>query len=160
MSDRAPAGELPALPTTFRPRRARQTLAVLAVVVVISLVTLAIVLPAPGRTTEGFNRDDRIGFVVLAGILAGGLGLLARPRVRADERGLEVINVMHRHRLDWAQVVAVRMRPGDAWMVLGLDDGAGLNAMGVQAADGAYGRAQGGTIAALVAAHSQTVGDD
>ena len=151
---------LPTLPTTFRPQRALWMLVGLAIAVTVSLVALALVLPSPGETTAGFKTDDRVGFVILTLIIDGGLAILGRPRVRADQHGLEVINVARKHRLAWAQVIAVRMRPGDAWMVLDLDDGTTLNAMGVQAADGLRGRQQAAQIAALVAAHSATPRDD
>jgi hypothetical protein len=161
MSTSPAVRDLPTLPVTFRPRRARSVLAVLAVVVMISLTALAIMLPAPrGAGMEGFNTSDRIGFLLLALIIVGGMARLARPRVVATEEGLEVVNVARRHRLEWAQVVAVRMRPGDAWMVLDLDDGTVLNAMGVQAADGDFGRSQAMQVAALVAARSATTRDD
>jgi hypothetical protein len=154
------AGEIPALPVTFRPLRATWMLAALAITITVCLATLAIMLPGATPSTDGFTTIDRVGFAVLILMILLGLGLLARPCVRADDHGLEIVNVMRRHRLAWAQVIAVRMRPGDAWLVLDLDDGSTLNAMGIQAADGERAQAQARQVAALVAARSATQRDD
>ena len=144
---------LPALPVTFRPRLATWILAGLAVSVMVSLVALAIVLPS-------VSTRDRWSFVGFAVLVVIGLAFLARPRVRADHDGLEIVNVWRRRRLDWAEVVAVRLGPSDPWLVLDLDDGTTVAAMGVQSADGARGREVAAQLAALVVAHSVTPRDD
>lgn len=141
------------MPVTFRPWLATWVLAGLAICVAMSLVALAILL-------EGVGVRDRWGFVGLAVLVVVGLGFLARPRLRADTDGLEVVNVWRRRRLAWGEVVAVRLGPGDPWLVLDLDDGSTAAAMGVQSADGARGRRVAAQVAALVADHSATTGDD
>ncbi len=143
----------PALPVTFRPWLATRILALLAVLVTVSLVALAIKLP-------NINPRDRWSFVGFAGLVVVGLWFLGRPRLRADEDGLEVVNVWRRRRLSWAQVVAVRLGPGDPWLVLDLDDGTTAAAMGVQSSDGDRGRRVAAQVAALVDLHSATPRDD
>jgi hypothetical protein len=125
----------------------------LAVLVSVSLIALAIVLP-------GITTRDRWTFVVFAGLVVIGLAFLARPRLRADADGLEIVNVWRRRRLAWAEVVAVRLGPGDPWLVLDLDDGTTVAAMGVQSADGAYGRRVAQQVATLIAEHSATPRND
>ena len=98
-----------------------------------------------------------VGFAVLVVV---GLAFLARPHVRADDEGLEIVNVGRRRRLGWAEVVAVRLGPGDPWLVLDLDDGTTISAMGVQSSDGARARRIAGQVAALVARNSATPRDD
>jgi len=143
----------PALPVTFRPWLATRVLAGLAVSVVVSLVALALLLP-------DIDAGDRWVFVGFSALVVVGLAFLARPRLRADESGLEIVNVGRRRRLGWAEVVAVRLGPGDPWLVLDLDDGTTVSAMGVQSADGARGRHTAAQVAALVAVHSGTPRDD
>jgi len=138
---------------TFRPWLATWILAGLAVSVSVSLVGLAIVLPS-------VTTRDRLTFVGFAGLVVIGLAFLARPRVRADQDGLEVVNVWRRRRLAWAEVVSVRLGPGDPWLVLDLDDGTTAAAMGVQSADGARGRRVADQIAALVALHGAAPRND
>jgi len=138
---------------TFRPWLATWMLIGLAIAVTAALGTLAVVLP-------GIDTRDRWGFVGLAALVVVGLSFLARPRVRADLDGLEIVNVWRRRRLRWPEVVAVRLGPGDPWLVLDLDDGTTAAAMGVQSADGLRGRRAAAQIAALVAANSVTPRDD
>ncbi len=132
---------------TFRPWLATWMLIGLAVAVIAALGTLAVVLP-------GIDTRDRWGFVGLAALVVVGLSFLARPRVRADLDGLDIVNVWRRRQLRWPEVVAVRLGPGDPWLVLDLDDGTTVAAMGVQSADGVRGRRAATQIAALVAANS------
>jgi len=143
----------PALPVTFRPWLATRVLAGLAIGVSVCLIGLAILLP-------GIAARDRWAFVGFAVIVVVGLGFLARPRVRADDDGLEVVNVWRRRHLDWAEVVAVRLGPGDPWLVLDLDDGTTAAAMGVQSADGERGQRVALQISALLAARTATPRDD
>ena len=143
----------PPLPVTFRPWLATRMLAGLAVGVAASLVGLAILLPQ-------IDTRDRWVFVGFAVLVLVGLGFLARPRLRADDAGLEIVNVWRRRRLGWAEVVAVRLGPGDPWLVLDLDHGTTAAAMGVQSADGARGRRVAAQVALLVAEHSATPRND
>lgn len=149
----------PALPTTFRPYRARRVLAGLAVVVTATIAVVAAILP-PATEVGGFSAADRLGMVAIALVVLAGLWLLGRPRVHADEAGLDVVNVVRRRRLEWAEVVAVSLRPDDPWLVIDLDDGSTLAAMGVQTSDGQRAHAAAGQLAALVAARSTPPRDD
>jgi hypothetical protein len=88
------------------------------------------------------------------------LHVLARPRVRADEDGVTVINVFRRRQLEWAEILEVTLREGDPWVYLDLTDGSVLAAMGLQAADGERGRAMARELRALVRSHTQTSRND
>ena len=68
--------------------------------------------------------------------------------------------MLRRRRVDWAEIVAVRLGPDDPWVYLDLADGTALAAMGIQSADGDRARAAATELAALVAARSQTPRDD
>ncbi|MEU4012142.1 PH domain-containing protein [Streptomyces pseudogriseolus] len=117
--------ELPALPVTFRPGRTRAVLltAGVALFVVVSLI---------GLLLNGLGPGERISFVFTAALLAGVLFLLARPKVVADETGVTVVNIVHRRRLEWAEILQVNLRSGDPWVFLDLSDGTSLPALGIQ----------------------------
>ncbi|MEV5235971.1 PH domain-containing protein [Streptomyces pseudogriseolus] len=117
--------ELPALPVTFRPGRTRAVLltAGVALFVVVSLI---------GLLLNGLGPGERISFVFTAALLAGVLFLLARPKVVADEAGVTVVNIVHRRRLEWAEILQVNLRSGDPWVFLDLSDGTSLPALGIQ----------------------------
>jgi Bacterial PH domain len=153
-----PDPALPALPVTWRPRRGRLVAYAIALVVVVTMTGLALALPGEGAA--GFGVVDRALLVALGLVVATGLCILARPRIRADESGITVVNLFHSRRLDWAEIVAVRLARGDPWVSLDLSDGETLAAMGIQSADGAYGRRQAAELARLVVSHSRTERND
>ncbi|MEV7018641.1 PH domain-containing protein [Streptomyces sp. NPDC093991] len=116
---------LPELPVTFRPGRTRAVLlsAGVALFVVVSLI---------GLLLSGLGPGERVSFVFTAALLAGVLFLLARPKIVADEAGVTVVNIVHRRRLEWAEILQVNLRSGDAWVFLDLSDGTTLPALGIQ----------------------------
>lgn len=124
MSESTPSRP-PALPATFRPAHTRVVLlsAGVAMFVVITLIALLLEQLSPG---------ERISFVFTAALLAGVLFLLARPKVVADERGVTVVNIVSRRRLEWAEILQVNLRPGDPWVFLDLSDGTSLPVLGIQ----------------------------
>jgi len=44
--------------------------------------------------------------------------------------------MLRTHRLEWPQIVRVNLRPGDPWVLLDLDSGDTLAAMGIQPSNG------------------------
>lgn len=127
-----------------------------AVVVAVSVV-LAVALPGG---SGGFRLIDRVGLILFGLGVAALLHVLARPRVRADEGGVTVVNVFRRRQLEWAEILEVTLREGDPWVYLDLTDGSVLAAMGLQAADGERGRAMARELRALVRSHTQTSRND
>lgn len=140
---------LPELPVTFRPRRARLVVLPLAAVVLVGCVGIALIVSG-----EGWSLPYRIAMAATALPIVAVLWLLARPRVDADADGVTVVNLIYRHRLEWAQIVEVRLAVGDPWVMLDLNDGETLPVMALQAADGERGRRMAGQLRALVFAHS------
>ncbi len=127
-----------------------------AVVVAVSVV-LAVALPGG---SGGFRLIDRVGLILFGLGVAALLHVLARPRVRANEDGVTVVNVFRRRQLEWAEILEVTLREGDPWVYLDLTDGSVLAAMGLQAADGERGRAMARELRALVRSHTQTSRND
>ncbi|PWI09164.1 hypothetical protein DIZ27_17840 [Streptomyces sp. NWU339] len=117
--------DVPALPVTFRPGRTRAVLLGAAVALFGALSLIALLL-------EQVDPGERISFVFTGALLAGGLVLLARPRVDADESGITVVNIVGRRRLEWAQILQVNLRPGDPWVFLDLSDGTSMPVLGIQ----------------------------
>jgi len=95
------------------------------------------------------------GTVAVMLLAAGVAGhAMARCRVDADDDGLTVVNRYRTHRLEWGQVVAVTLRPGNPWAVLDLSDGTTCSAMGIQGSDGARAQAALRELRAVLASAS------
>ncbi|MGW6689795.1 PH domain-containing protein [Streptomyces sp. NPDC054961] len=115
----------PALPVTFRPTRTRAVLLGVGAAMFITITTIALIL-------ETLHPGERIAFVFTAALLSSVPVLLSRPKVVADEAGVTVVNLTTTRRLEWAQILRVNLRPGDAWVFLDLSDGTSLPALGIQ----------------------------
>jgi hypothetical protein len=143
--------------TVFRPRRARLVIYPCAALVLVALVGGAAFVPSEGA--GGWSLGSRLALGAVALAVAYFLHRLAAVRVVADDAGASVINIVHRRRLEWAEVVGVRLLRDDPWMMLDLSDGSAMAAMGVQKADGAYAQEQAQRFARMVAERTQAPGD-
>jgi Bacterial PH domain len=150
--------EVPALPTTFRPTKTRAVVLVVSVLLIASLSVVAVLLPSTGASP--WPLADRIAFAMIGPLISGALYLLARPRIIADEEGVTVVNTLKSQRLEWAEIVRVNLRPGDPWVLLDLDNGEVLPAMGIQASGGKSARRAAGELRALVDDRTRTERDD
>lgn len=161
MSDASrPAGTpaVPALPWRYRPLGVRLTSAGMGALMVAALVFFWVALPASVR--EQFTIAQRVTLVVIFAAMLAFLHGLARSAIRADDDGLRVVNVYKVRRLEWAQVVQVRLQPGDPWAVLDVDDGTTIKAMAIQGSDGRRARRATEDLRRLVEEHSRTPRDD
>jgi Bacterial PH domain len=70
-------------------------------------------------------------------LLAGAALLLTRSRVRADESGVEVRNLLGVRRFEWDQVEHVSFPDGASWARLELPDDEYVTIMAIPANDGA-----------------------
>ncbi|WP_327292138.1 PH domain-containing protein [Streptomyces sp. NBC_01198] len=118
------------LPVTFRPLVTRVVLLTMGTLLLGTLSTLAVVMPHEGASP--WSSGDRITVVVVGVLSLALLTLLSRPKAVADAGGLTVVNLTVKRRLAWAEVLAVRLRAGDAWVHLDLADGTTLAVMGIQ----------------------------
>ncbi len=90
----------------------------------------------PGEDTGViFRPADQIAMMVLGVLIAGGLLLMARPRVRADTRGIEVRNIAAAHWFPWSEVEGVSFPDGTSWARLDLPDDEYHPVLAVQAVD-------------------------
>ena len=119
----------------LRPRKVLLAAWCGAVATVAVFVVVAVLL----RTSDTgvfFRVEDQVAMVVLGLLVAGGVLLLARPRVRADAAGIEVRNVALARYLPWERVLAVSFPDGASWARLDLPDDEYLPVLAVQAVDG------------------------
>ncbi|MFI0720301.1 PH domain-containing protein [Streptomyces sp. NPDC021224] len=126
----APAAAVERLPLTFRPLLTRVVLLTVGVLLLATLSTLAVLMPSEGASP--WTTGDRVSIAVVGVLALGVLMLLSRPKAVADRAGLTVVNVIVSRRLAWAEILGVRLRPGDAWVHLDLADGTTLAVMGIQ----------------------------
>jgi hypothetical protein len=119
----------------LRPRRVLVVAWVGAVGTVAAFVVVALLLRT-SNTGVYFRTADQVAMVLLGVLIAAGVLLLARPRVRADARGVEVRNVGVPRYLPWELVRAVSFPDGASWARLDLPDDEYLAVMAVQAVDG------------------------
>ncbi|WP_433299357.1 PH domain-containing protein [Pseudonocardia sp. CA-142604] len=120
-------------------------------VAVLVLFTVVAVLLRGSETGVYFRFADQVALVVLGLLIAGGVLLLARPRVRADADGIEVRNILTTQRLSWQVVRRVAFPDGASWARLDLPDDEYLPVLAIQAVDG-YRAVEG--IARLRALHA------
>lgn len=73
-------------------------------------------------------------------------------RADVDADGIYIRNLVRTHRLEWAQIITVRLGE-HSWVQLDISDGSTLAVMAIQRSDGARGRAEAQRLATLVHAH-------
>lgn len=142
---------------TARPRKATRVARILAGVVVVIFTAVATALHGATDSGKGvFQTSDQIAMIGL-GVL-GALGILAftRPRLRADEKGIHIRNVIGGYDLPWEVVRSITFRKGTPWASLELEDDDTVAVMAVQAADKGYAVAAVRALRALLAAHRRT----
>jgi hypothetical protein len=140
----------------LRPRRARLIVYPAAAALFVVLVGVAFLMPSGGE--HGWGTGSRLAVVVFAAACVWFLHRLASVRVETDGSGATVVNILRRRRLEWSEVVGVRLSRDDAWMMLDVSDGTSLAAMGVQRSEGALAERQARDFARMVAEGSQVEG--
>ena len=118
----------------IRPRRAMIVCSVLAVALLAVFVVVAVLL-RNGDTGVHFQRSDQAAMVGIGILLALGVMLFAIARVRADETGIEVRNVLVTRRFAWSEVLSVSFPDGASWARLELPDDEYHAVMAIQAVD-------------------------
>ena len=123
-----------ALPHTWRPRRARIFCYAVALLLMVVLCVVAAILPHDGA--REWNLPSRLGVIGVGIPIAYFLHRHANVQIIAREDDLEIVNLFQRHRLQWGEILAVRLRRGDPWVFLDLSNGETIAAMGIQGSDG------------------------
>jgi hypothetical protein len=128
--------ELQSTRVVVRPRKVSIVAWAGAVVVLVLFVVIALVLRNTA-TGVNFRTADQVSLVLLGLFIAGGLLLLARPRVVADAVGIEVRNVLFSRHFPWELVRRVAFPDGASWARLDLSDDEYVAVLAIQAVDGA-----------------------
>jgi hypothetical protein len=149
---------VPALPWRYRPLGIRIMSALMGALMVGALTFIWVALP--GAVRDQFTVEQRMTLVLIFAAMLAFLFGIARSAVRADPEGLRIVNVYRVRRLEWAQVVHIRLQPGDPWAVLDVDDGTTIKAMAIQGSDGRRARRATEQLRRLVEEHSRTPRDD
>lgn len=137
----------------FRPRRGRFVALGFAVASPVLFGALALVAPFSGLS--GWSLTDSLLLLGFGVLLAAAMWRFAALRATPSPSGIVVRNVLLTSTITWSDVERVRFAGGDPWVILDLSSGEDLAVMAVQKADGAYGRAQAGRLAALAQAHGE-----
>ncbi|MCW2585675.1 MAG: hypothetical protein JWN55_1191 [Frankiales bacterium] len=119
-----------------RPRRLTRVCWGVALVVVLVFGVLAVVLPRGATGGVQFGLADQISFFGIGLLVAGAVLAFVRVRVRADERGIWVRNVLGERFFPWSLVVAVDLPDGASWAQLELHDDETVALLAVQSNDG------------------------
>jgi Bacterial PH domain len=120
-----------------RPRRAL-VLAWISAVVVVGLFTTIALLLRNSPTGVYFRLADQVAMVVLGLLIAGGVLLAARPRIRADADGIEVRNVASTTYVPWSTVKGVAFPDGASFARLDLPADEYMALLAIQAVDGQH----------------------
>ena len=138
-----------ALPVVWRPRTTRILAYSLAGTIMLGMIVLAVVVPT------NWGAIDRIGLVLFGLLVAWILHVLARCRIRADRRGLTIVNPLYTRRYEWAEVIRVNMSVGDPWPTLDLASGDSISAMGINGAEHRLAARQMTELRALLKAYGE-----
>lgn len=118
------------------PRRLTVVCRAVATVVVAVFGVVSLLLPRGASGGQRFGVVDQVLFFTLGLLVAGGVLAFTRARVRADEHGVWVRNVVRERFFPWAVVVDVALPDGAPWAQLHLHDDQSVALLALQANDG------------------------
>jgi hypothetical protein len=119
-----------------RPRRLTRVCWAACGLVLVVFAVLAVLLPDGSSADQPVGVGDQVSFFLVGVLLATGLVAFTRFRVRADEHGIRVRNVMGERYFPWAVVVGVHLPEGASWAQLELHDDETVALLALQANDG------------------------
>ncbi|AOW92582.1 hypothetical protein BFN03_07405 [Rhodococcus sp. WMMA185] len=120
-----------------RPRKSRRYAFGVAILIVVVHVTFAILLRGDS-TGVYFRFADQVAFAGIGFLLAAGVLLLTRPRVKIGPRGIAVRNVLSERIVDWDLYEGLSFPDGAAWARIELPDDEYISVMAIQSNDGEY----------------------
>ena len=119
----------------FRPRIAPRIAYAAAAVIAAVGITIALLLRKES-TGPTLRVIDQFAMAALAVILAAGVLLLTRPRLKVGRSGLAVRNVLEYRLIGWDDVVDVAVPPGGRWARVELGHNEYVPVLAVQVIDG------------------------
>jgi hypothetical protein len=136
---------------TFRPRWAQAAAWFVGVVAVGGTTLVALTSRGPLGQAVG----NRVSFALFASGAAVLLWRIGGVHARPSPQRLVVRNIVRTHRLEWAEVLAVRFGVDDPWVRLDLADGSTIALMGIQRADGERAMREARRLVTLVQEHGE-----
>lgn len=136
----------------IRPLRVRWVAWISAILLVAAMTTVAVLLRTVS-TGVYFRTADQVAIVLLGVLIALGVLVLTLARVRADENGVEVRNLLITRTVSWSDVLEVRFPDGERWARLELPDDEYLPVSAIQLVDGQRAVAAMARLRALHAAY-------
>lgn len=119
---------------TVRPRTL--TIGACVAAAVIALAGIGAAIPLKHSTTGAYFRTaDQFAIAGIAFVIAGGLLLLTRPRVKVGPSGLLVRNLLEDKLIPWSDVVDVSFPKGKRWARIDLDYDEYCPIVAIQAVD-------------------------
>lgn len=117
-----------------RPRQISIYGSIAAAVVLITMIVVGLLLRG---TSDGvtFRVADQVGLIGVGVFGAGGIMLVARPRLRADRTGIWVRNVLGETYFAWPLVLRIAFPEGSHWAQVILADDETYPMMAIQAMD-------------------------
>ena len=117
-----------------RPKRVQYVAYAVAFVIVVVHIAVGALLKI-GATGVIFQTSDQIAMAVLGFILAGGVLLFTRPRLRVGSAGISVRNVLTDKLIEWPDVAGVSFPLGARWARVDLPDDEYVPVMAIQTVD-------------------------
>ncbi len=118
------------------PRRLARVCRGVAALVVVAFGILALLLPRGATGGQTFGVGDQLAFFGFGVLMAVGVLLMTRFRVRADVTGVWVRNVLGERYFPWGVVVSIDVPEGAPWAQLELHDDETVALLGLQSNDG------------------------
>ncbi|MEU5843987.1 PH domain-containing protein [Rhodococcus sp. NPDC047139] len=119
-----------------RPEKMRRWVIAAAVFVLAVHVFAALVLRGGGDTGVHLRVVDQIALLAIGVVLAGGVLLFTRPRLRVGASGVSVRNVVAERRIPWTDVRGLFFDHGAPWARLELPFDEYVPVVAIQARDG------------------------
>jgi peptidoglycan/LPS O-acetylase OafA/YrhL len=118
-----------------RPRKLRLFASILAAAIIAVFVVVALFLK-DSETGVHFTTSDQVAMVGIGLVLAAGVLWPTWPRVRADEEGVEVRNLLGARRFAWGDVRQLSFPDSAWWARLELPGDEYVPMLAIQALDG------------------------
>ncbi len=119
-----------------RPRRLTYVCRAVAALVLVVFAGLAVLLPAGSSGGQVFGPADQVGFFGIGVLLAVVVLGFTRARVRADQNGIWVRNLLGDRHFPWGVVVSVDLPESAPWAQLNLHDDETVALLAIQSNDG------------------------
>lgn len=110
--------------------------AVVAAIVVFAIHVFMGVVVDFGNTGASVTFIDKLAFPIIGAIIAGVVLLLTRARVRVNERGVEVRNLLNPRFYPWDEVYGLSFPKKSRWARLELPDFEFVPMLAIQSSDG------------------------